>query len=240
MAPLPVFNKDPFSSALAIMAFPDDHQKAYLCSCWIIVQGMADVLIKHQPEAAAAHIASKSAEFAQFFSEWHRRQREGVFVGTLVTTMVSLIKQDPSVASWENAMNILIDNWDEAKLSRSRLQTLRGQYASVQHILASFADSRSIHQTPSFSTKLFFTKAMRIHTILSPVGTDSAVLRNRMSLSSLLTRVSRHFSKSLSPPISSLAPRARAGQGNHRPKFLGLLIYPANSPDLPMDGEPLR
>jgi hypothetical protein len=167
MAPLPVFNKDPFSSALAIMAFPDDHQTAYLCSCWIIVQGMADVLIKHQPEAAAAHIVSKSAEFAQFFSEWHRRQQEGVFVGTLVTTMVSLIKQDRSVASWENAMNILIDNWDEAKLSRSKLQTLRVKYDSVQHILASFADSRSIHQTPSFSTELFFTKAMRIHHIIT-------------------------------------------------------------------------
>jgi hypothetical protein len=69
MAPLPVFNKEPLSSALAIMAFPDDHQKAYLCSCWMIVRGMADVPIKHQPEETAAHIASKSAEFAQFFSE---------------------------------------------------------------------------------------------------------------------------------------------------------------------------
>jgi hypothetical protein len=167
MSPLPIFNKEPFSSALAIMAFPDDHQKAYLCSCWIIVQGMADVLIKHQPEEAAAHIASKSAEFAQFFSEWHRRQQEGVFVGTLVNTMVSLIKQDSSVASWENAMNILIDNWDEAKLSRSKLQRLRFEYASVQHILASFVDSRSIYQTPSFSTELFFTKAMRIHHIIT-------------------------------------------------------------------------
>ena len=198
MAPLPVFNKDPLSSALAIMAFPDDHQKAYLCSCWIIVQGMADVLIKHQPEAAAAHIASKSAEFAQFFSEWHRRQQEGVFVGTLVTTMVSLIKQDRSVASWENAMNILIDNWDEAKLSRSRLQSLRVEYASVQHILASFADSRSITK-PHLSRPSYFSRKRCGYTILSPVGTDSAVLRNRMSLSSALIRVFRHFSKSLSP-----------------------------------------
>ena len=46
-----------------------------------------------------------------------------------------------------------------------------------------------------------------------------------------LTRVFRHFSKSLSPSISSHTRRARAGQGNHRPKFLGLLISPANSPD---------
>jgi hypothetical protein len=167
MAPLPVFNKDPLSSALAIMAFPDNHQKAYLCSCWIIVQGMADVLIKHQPEEAAAHIASKSAEFAQFFSEWHRRQQEGVFVGTLVNSTVSLIKQDRSVVSWENAMNILIDNWGEAKLSRSRLQSLRVEYVSVQHILASFVNSRSIYQTQSFSTELFFTKAMRIHHIIT-------------------------------------------------------------------------
>jgi hypothetical protein len=167
MSPLPIFNKEPFSSALAIMAFPDDQQKAYLCSCWIIVQGMADVLVKHQPEEAAAHIASKSAEFAQFFSEWHRRQQEGIFVGTLVNTMVSLIKQDRSVASWENAMNILIDNWKEAKLSRSRLQSLRVEYVSVQHILASFVDSHGIYRTPSFSTELLFTKAMRIHHIIT-------------------------------------------------------------------------
>jgi hypothetical protein len=167
MAPLPVFNKEPLSSALAIMAFPNDNQKAYLCSCWIIVQGMADVLIKHRPEETAAHIASKSAEFAQFFPEWRQRQQEGVFVGTLVNTMVSLIKQDRSVASWENSMNLLIDNWKEAKLSRSRFQNLRGEYASVQHILAAFIDSRNIYQTPSFSTELFFTKAMRIHHIIT-------------------------------------------------------------------------
>jgi hypothetical protein len=118
MAPLPVFNKDPLSSALAIMAFPDDHQKAYLCSCWIIVQGMADVLIKHQPEEAAAHIASKSAEFAQFFSEWHRRQQEGVFVGTLVNSMVSPIKQDRSVARNElsGVLNRALQGWKRLRI----------------------------------------------------------------------------------------------------------------------------
>jgi hypothetical protein len=81
--------------------------------------------------------------------------------------MGSLIKHDRSVASWDNAMNILIDNWDEAKLSKSKLQRSRFEYASVQHILASFVDSRSIYQTSSFSTKLFFTKAMRIHHIIT-------------------------------------------------------------------------
>jgi hypothetical protein len=69
MAPLPVFNKHPLSSALAIMAFPNDEEKAYLCSCWIIVKGMPDVLINHQQKETAAHIASRSSEFAECFPE---------------------------------------------------------------------------------------------------------------------------------------------------------------------------
>ena len=142
MAEIPIFNKNRLSSVLAVMAFPDDMGKASICACWLITQTVPDVLVNKVPAELATEIVEKATQFAYIFDEWRNRAQEGVFVGQLTNTLVSMIKQDRPNASWERAINFLIDNWKEAKLSRSSLYKLRGKYSKVYHLWGAFVDLR--------------------------------------------------------------------------------------------------
>jgi hypothetical protein len=55
---------------------------------------------------------------------------------------------------------------ERSETEQIKISKLKGEYGSVQHILAAFVDSRNIYPA-SFSTELFFAKAMRIHHIIT-------------------------------------------------------------------------
>ena len=56
MAPLPIFHRDLKTSLAAMMAFPNDLEKAKLCACWQIASLFNNEMIEQNKSASVMRI----------------------------------------------------------------------------------------------------------------------------------------------------------------------------------------
>src|SRR5271166_2177506 len=109
MAPLPIFHGELKASLAAMMAFPNDLEKAELCACWQIASLFNSEMIEQNRSASITRIVRRSAQFANYQNEWTKNRNEGAIVGAVTLVMMSLIEDAPDLATWERAMLYTID-----------------------------------------------------------------------------------------------------------------------------------
>jgi len=56
MAPMTIYYKHLTLSAFAVMGFPDDDEKARLCTAWLITRSIPDILATIQPPSVVEAI----------------------------------------------------------------------------------------------------------------------------------------------------------------------------------------
>jgi hypothetical protein len=135
---LPVFNDEPFTSALGVMRFPEDLNKARFYASWRLaqlpyLQSMSDAdLLKR--------VAKDAAEFAPHYSECGKAEVAGTAAGAITSAMVRLILRHPKQATWERAVRAARNNDGGLPSGRPLLMDYRRQMNKVAHFWGAYHD----------------------------------------------------------------------------------------------------
>src|SRR5271166_2889949 len=170
MAPLPIFHGELKASLAAMMAFPNDLEKAELCACWQIASLFNSEMIEQNRSASITRIVRRSAQFANYQNEWTKNRNEGAIVGAVTLAMMSLIEDAPDLATWERAMLYTIDQVRnrKVKVNRSKLEELRTKYEKVYHFWGAWEDSEpGFNERHEFDERLLCAKATNFHNVIA-------------------------------------------------------------------------